>query len=99
MHYVLAVVFAFSGIGGLIYQAEIGVFAGLGLLPWQLARAGVPRRIYQLIAAFCMIAGLIFFLLAAMWLWFFAFIIISLYNVWGYFRFYREKKTGIDREN
>lgn len=93
MHYLLAVVFAFSGIGGLIYQAEIGVFAGLGLLPWQLGRAGVPARLYQLIAAFSVIAGLIFFILVEMWFWLFAYIFISLYNIWGYFRFFGEKKS------
>jgi len=94
VHYLLAFIFAFSGIGGLIFQAEIGVFVGLGLLPWQLGRAGAPRILYQVSGLFAVLAGLVYFLLAGMWFWLFAYIFISIYNIWGYFRFYGEKESS-----
>ncbi len=93
MNYVLAVVFAFSGIGGLIYGVETGVFIGLGLLPWQLIRIGVSSQYYRVLTAICALAGVIFFVINNMWYWLLAFVFICLYNLWGYIRFYGDKSS------
>ncbi len=102
LHYLLAFIFAFAGIGGLILQVEIGVFAGLGLIAWELGRAGVPARVYQVVMVFAAAAGIIFFIYIQQWYWLIAFVFIVMLNLRGYYKFYGKSeydKTSREERN
>ncbi len=84
MNTVLLILFITVGISGMFYGVDTGVFVGLGLVPWQVMRLRISRKL-NLAAIFVTgIAGLIYFGLSGNWKILILFIVIELYNYWGY---------------
>lgn len=84
MDYILAIFFALIGVAGLIYSNEIGVFIGLGLLPWQLIKIKFPAKPVLVVIIISLLVGTIFLYQRANWVMLAGFIFIMIYNYWGY---------------
>ncbi|MFW5787046.1 MAG: hypothetical protein ACOCV3_02150 [Halanaerobiales bacterium] len=84
----LLILFFTVGIAGLVFNSDVGVFIGMGLVPWQILKLRIGKR-YNLIAIILTsIAGGIYFIIKGYWLLLLLFIFIEFYNLWGYSAFY-----------
>ena len=84
MHFFLLIFFGLLGIMGLHYKVDVGVFTGLGLLPWQVIRLKRGKNLNLLVLALCGILGSGYFIMVKGWKWLVVFILIILYNYWGH---------------
>ncbi|MFW5998536.1 MAG: hypothetical protein ACOC4G_08950 [Bacillota bacterium] len=88
MHIFLFLLFLILGLAGLIYKVDTGVFVGFSLIPWELIKIGINRKLILAALTVCSLAGLIFFIMIKEWVLFLLFILVQFYNVWGYYRKY-----------
>ena len=80
----LAVVFGIIGIAGLIFGNDIGVFIGLGLLPWQLIKVKLSDIIVLGVIIINFSAGIIYFFINNNWGFLIGYFVVMAYNYWGY---------------
>ena len=92
----LLIFFGLLGVSGLIFKVDVGVFTGLGLLPWQVIKLKKGKNLTLLLLILSGGLGSIHFLRAGEWKWLVGFILIILYNYWGYSQ--TQKKQQADQE-
>ncbi|MFW6035360.1 MAG: hypothetical protein ACOCRZ_03820 [Halothermotrichaceae bacterium] len=78
--------FIFLGAVGLYYQADAGVFVGLGLIPWQVIRMKLSKKINLTAIIICGLVGIGYFVYIKDWVFLILFIFIILYDYWGHLR-------------
>ncbi|MFW5985789.1 MAG: hypothetical protein ACOCQH_00365 [Halanaerobiales bacterium] len=84
----LLILFLLIGVAGLIYNVDTGVFVGLGLVPWQLIRLDYSRKLSLLAIGVTVVLGVIFFYRLQNWTLLILFLVIEMYNLWGYYKKY-----------
>jgi hypothetical protein len=84
MSYFLFIIFFFVGITGLVYKVDSGVFIGFGLIPWQIMRFGISKKLNLASIVITLMIGGIYFLILHKWSFLFLFIFIQAYNFWGF---------------
>ncbi len=80
----LAVGFLIIGVAGLVFGNDIGVFIGLGLLPWQLIKVKFSDIIVLGVIIITFSAGIIYFLMNNNWGFLLGYFLVMAYNYWGY---------------
>lgn len=80
----LLVIFIIVGLAGLIFQVEAGVFVGLSLAPWQIIKLDLGEKISLYSIILSTIIGSIYFIATSKWLLFLLYLLIEVYNYWGY---------------
>ena len=92
MHIFLFIFFFFLCTAGLIFKVDMGVFVGLCLTPWELIKIGVPQKLMLFLIIIAAGIGSVFFIYRGQWLLTGLFLLIQLYNIWGYYRKYKLHK-------
>lgn len=92
MHIFLFIFFLALAAAGLIFQVDMGVFVGLSLTPWELIKIGIPQKLILFIIILSALTGSIFFLFRSQWILTGLFLLVQLYNGWGYYRKYKLNK-------
>ena len=80
----MMIFFIFVGSAGLIYDNEIGVFVGLGLVPWQIIKLRKSKKLNIIAIIITAIIGTIFFVYTQRWVLLALFLFIEVYNYWGH---------------
>lgn len=77
------ILFILVGAAGLVYKVDSGVFIGFGLIPWQLLKIKLNKKLVLSVIIISFIIGGGYFLYFRKWLIAALFIFIQLYNYWG----------------
>ncbi len=80
----LAVIFGLVGVAGLVFGNDIGVFIGLGLLPWQLIKVKFSDIIVLGVILITFSGGIIYFFINNNWGFLIGYFLVMAYNYWGY---------------
>ncbi len=80
----LLVIFIIVGVAGLIFQVEAGAFVGLSLAPWQIIKLNLGKKISLYAIVLSTLIGGIYFIAISRWLLFLLYLLIEVYNYWGY---------------
>ncbi len=80
----MLIFFSIVGTAGLIYNNEIGVFVGLGLVPWQIIKLQKSKKLNIIAISITSIIGVVFFIYIKQWILLFLFLFIEAYNYWGH---------------
>ena len=80
----MLIFFSIVGTAGLIFNNEIGVFVGLGLVPWQIIKLQKSKKLNIIAISITSIIGVIFFIYIKQWILLFLFLFIEAYNYWGH---------------
>jgi hypothetical protein len=83
VNFVLLIVFIIVGIAGLVFKVDSGVFIGLGLIPWQVLKIKIRKKIVLTSIIITTLLGCGYFIYNQKWLFTALFIFIQLYNYWG----------------
>lgn len=75
--------FILVGAAGLFYQVDSGVFIGFGLIPWQLLKIKLNKKVVLTSILISTAIGGGYFIYTKKWLITALFIFIQLYNYWG----------------
>ncbi len=94
MNKFLFVFFVIIGAAGLIFQVEAGVFVGAALVPWELIKMNINKKITVGTLIICTAAGLIYFIIMGLWYLFGLLILIELYNLWGLYNIEKFTKNA-----
>ena len=84
MHYFMLIFFSVVGAAGLIYNNEIGVFVGLGLIPWQIIGLRKSKTLNLIAIIITTVIGVGFFIYMGKWILAILFLFIEAYNYWGH---------------
>ena len=85
MNIFLLILFLILGISGLFYNVDTGVFVGFGLMPWQVIRLRISKKINIIAILISTIIGFIYFaFINRNWVFLALFLFIMLYNYWGH---------------
>jgi len=88
----LGVLFFLVGSAGLAFKNNVGVFVGLGLLPWHMIKLLKGKTINQVIIIISALIGTVFFALQKEWLVMALFIFIQTYNYSTYYKVSKDDK-------
>ncbi|MGM0602217.1 MAG: hypothetical protein ACQESS_02755 [Bacillota bacterium] len=83
MNIFFLILFILVGAAGIFYQVDSGVFIGFGLIPWQLLKIKLNKKIVLTSILISTVVGGGYFLYTKKWLITALFIFIQLYNYWG----------------
>ncbi|MCF8001333.1 MAG: hypothetical protein K9K76_05720 [Halanaerobiales bacterium] len=86
----LLVIFIIVGLAGLIFQVDAGAFVGLSLAPWQIIKLDIGKKISLYAIILSTLIGGIYFIAISRWLLFLLFLLIEVYNYWGYRKRYQK---------
>jgi len=86
----LLVIFIIVGFAGLIFQVDAGAFVGLSLAPWQIIKLDIGKKISLYAIILSTLIGGIYFITISRWLLFLLFLLIEVYNYWGYRKRYQK---------
>ncbi len=86
----LLVIFIIVGFAGLIFQVDAGAFVGLSLAPWQIIKLDIGKKISLYAIILSTLIGGIYFIAISRWLLFLLFLLIEVYNYWGYRKRYQK---------
>jgi hypothetical protein len=86
----LLVIFIIVGFAGLIFQVDAGAFVGLSLAPWQIIKLDIGKKISLYAIILSTLIGGIYFIVISRWLLFLLFLLIEVYNYWGYRKRYQK---------
>ena len=86
----LLVIFIIVGFAGLLFQVDAGAFVGLSLAPWQIIKLDIGKKISLYAIILSTFIGGIYFIVISRWLLFLLFLLIEVYNYWGYRKRYQK---------
>ena len=84
MNYFMLIFFSVVGSAGLVYNNEIGVFVGFGLIPWQIIGLRKSKTLNLIAIIITTIIGSGFFIYMGKWILMILFLFIEAYNYWGH---------------
>ena len=84
VNYFMLIFFSIVGTAGLIFDNEIGVFVGLGLIPWQIIGLRKSKALNLTAIILTTIIGAGFFIYMGKWILLLFFLFIEAYNYWGH---------------
>jgi hypothetical protein len=91
--------FLIVGVAGIIFGSDIGVFVGMGLIPWQVIKLRLSKKLNLVSIILSTCAGVIYFVFIRNWLMVFLLLFIAAYNYWGHLNTKIEKEEDLQNLN